>query len=225
MAGEFEKMMNEKMDNASVHDVLPGFDKEATWDELSAMLPEKKKRVLPLWWTHAAAVVAGLLIGGMLWHFAIDKEDTQVIVAKNPETTSAVTDVIIKRDTVFIRVQPQEVVAKTTNKKTAAPSQQIKRPNLKNNQPQPREEVIVTTTPEQPQTTQPAIQPEVKYAAKKAKPVHLLDIQNENRETALFHNDPEAARRSQFVLQITTDRLPDNNNQQEPSLLRELLKK
>lgn len=227
MAGEFEKMMNEKMDSASVHDVLPKFDKDATWDELSGMLPEKKKRILPLWWTHAAAVVAGLLVGGMLWHFALDKEEAQVIVAKTPEASSAVPDVIIKKDTVFIQVEPQKAVAKTTMKKAPAPAplQQTKQPNTQNTIHEPIEEVIVTTTPEQPQPTLPEVQPEVKYAAKKIKPVHLLDIQNENRETALYHNDPEAVRRSQFVLQITSERLPDNNSQQEPSLLRELLKK
>ena len=48
MSTDFEKMMNDKMEQASVNDVLSDFDKEQIWDELSERIPKKKKKVIPV---------------------------------------------------------------------------------------------------------------------------------------------------------------------------------
>lgn len=224
MAEDFEKLMSEKMEGASLKEVMPEFDKEAVWNELDNRLAAPAgRKVLPLWWTHAAAVAAGILLGVVLIRSLYGdggsgvEENTVTTVIKQ----DAAPAVVVKRDTVFIPVQPAMVPVKEVivRKKQAMPHEQLP----------VQEHVAVETSkePTQPPATEKAIeqQPVATVKPKKIKAVHLLDIDNENRQTALYHNDADAYHRSVFVLQISAQRLPGNNPQQRKgTLIKELLK-
>lgn len=221
MDGAFEKLVNEKMDNAPVQDVLPGFDKATTWDELSARLHPEKKRVLPVWWTQAAAGIAGILIGGLLWQLLPGNTTADTVATHTPSTNRQATPIVVKKDTVYIRVDNTTAIV-STEKKRKTTARTIVPPH----DSLPAEEgPVAKTAARLPPVPEEQHNPPLELpVARKIKPVHLLDIQNENRKTALYHNDPEASKRSEFVLHITTDRLPDNNNQHQ-SLFKELVKK
>jgi len=64
MRPDFENI-NERMERASLRDLMPGFDKEVEWLQLAGKLhPEKKRVLLPLW-SYAAAIL--LLLGVGVW--------------------------------------------------------------------------------------------------------------------------------------------------------------
>ncbi len=211
MGTDFEKMMNDKMENASLHDVLPGFDKDQAWDELSEKLPAKKKRrVVPVWWTHAAAVVAGVLIGSVAITTILNNDDKQaeqqVTIANKPVAPQ----VIVKTDTVYVTkevevpvVQPVAAPLQPVQKQQVVVAQQkeVAQPVKKKDQAP----AIVTETLTEEKTVI------AKAPVKKVKPVHLLDIENEDRNTALYQSDPSAKVRSGFALQISAERLPASN--------------
>ena len=223
MAKDFEKLVNEKMEAATLKDVMPDFDKEAMWNELDNRLPQPiKKKILPLWWTHAAAVAAGILLGVVLIRSLSGdgnsgiKENTVTTVIKQ----DAAPVVVVKRDTVFIPVQPAVPVKEViVRKKQVMPHQQLPVQEHAAVETQEIEQLL----PETAKNTEQ--QPVAQIKPRKKKAVHLLDIDNENRQTALYHNDADVHHRTGFALQISAQRLPDNNPQQrKETLIKELLK-
>ena len=62
MIPDFEKI-NERMEQASLNDFMPGFDKEQEWQKLSRQLHPVKKQI-PVWSYAAAAAMLLLLAGG-----------------------------------------------------------------------------------------------------------------------------------------------------------------
>ncbi len=225
MADDFEKMMNEKMDDASLHDVLPGFDKSAVWDELETRIPANKKKPVFVWWSHAAAIIGGILIGGMMLQlfFRQDTGRTNANVAAI-EQPAVQPEVIIKTDTVIITKEAVPVYIAAKEEKTTAPK------------PIPqKQETIIAQQEEQPVQEEQIpvleiikdIEPREVIAQavpKKVKPVHLLDIDNEDRMDALYNNEPSVTQKSGFALHISAKRLPNTNTKQK-SLLTGLLKK
>jgi len=79
MIPDFEQQLNEKMEQASLKELMPDFDKEHEWQQLEQkMCPVKVRRLVPLW-SYAAAIVL-LLVGG-IWFMkrgadTIDKQET-----------------------------------------------------------------------------------------------------------------------------------------------------
>ena len=64
MIPDFDKI-NERMEQASLKEFMPGFDKEQEWLQLSQQLhPLKKNKIIPIW-SYAAAVL--LLLAGGCW--------------------------------------------------------------------------------------------------------------------------------------------------------------
>lgn len=231
MGNDFKKMMNEKMEEASLDEVMPEFDKHATWNELEERIPAKKKKVVPVWWTHAATLAAGLILGAVIIKsLSVNNADTNTPapVAVTKETKQP--EVIVKTDTVFITkeviVPPvQKPIQKAVAPQPTPPKQETRIAQKPNNDTQQQAPIIEPPVQDKIVKKQ---QPEaVAQQSKPAqpKPIHLLDIDNENRQDALYHNDPSATHRSGFALQISTKRLPDKNNQQQPSLLNNLFKK
>lgn len=232
MSSDFERMMNEKMDNASVKDVLPGFDKDAAWAELEPRIAQKKQKPLLAWWTHAAAIVAGIIIGGFTLQLLLNTNNEGAVPAEvvQVQEQQYVAPVVVPADTVYI-VKEVEVPAKNN----VQPAPQLKsQPKYTQPKPavateaiaqQPAEQAIeLTPAPVEKKQQQPE-QAIAQAKPKKVKPIHLLDIDNEDRTDALYHNDPTASQRSGFALHISTKRLPDNNTQQQSSLLNGILKK
>lgn len=218
MKQDIEKMMNEKFDNASEKEVIPFFDKEATWEELSARITVEKKRPAFVWWTYAAAVLAGILIGSVAIRLWFQPATPEPIVKTLPAPAP---EVKIVTDTVYVPVPPIVIPQPVAKKKADKP---IQKPKMviaqKIQEPEPvpvkKHEPTETVIEEQP----------VAAAPKKVKPVHLLDIANENRSSALYHYDPAEKQRQGFVLQISTKRLPENKSpKQQSSILNGLVNK
>ena len=137
---------------------------------------------------------------------------------------------IVKTDTVFItkeiRVPAEPVMQQSAVKKdiyTPTPQTVIAK---ENKAPEIKEVEKALRQVVRPITQEPIKETVVvKAKPKKVKPVHLLDIENEDRNAALYNNDPSAKVRSGFALQITTDRLPSNNASAQQPVIRGLLKR
>lgn len=215
MGDDFKKLKG-RLDDAGLDDVLPGFDREQAWAELKQRIPAKKSKPLVGWWSHAAALVAGLLIGAML----IKSLSEQEVAAPVPVVAEQqdVTPTIIQRtDTVYV-VQESESKIKG-QKPTVQPSNHKSEPVIVQ-APEPVQQEA--TIPDTPETQQEVVV--AKQQPTPARPIHLLDIENEDRQTALYHNDAEASHKRGFVLQLSPKGLPDNKTNKAPTLLSPLLK-
>jgi hypothetical protein len=62
MENDFEQLWNDKLEGAPLKDLVPGFDREAEWNKLSEKLRPSRKRPVWLVWSHAAAIILGILI-------------------------------------------------------------------------------------------------------------------------------------------------------------------
>ncbi len=72
-----KKPLDERMEDAGLGDLMPGFDREAEWTKLHTQLhPARQRRVMPLW-LRAAAVLL-LLAGGSYVVWQLTNEDTAV---------------------------------------------------------------------------------------------------------------------------------------------------
>lgn len=211
MGKDLEQQMRDKMEQGKLDDIMPDFDKDMAWEDLSARLPEpKKKRPVIVWWTHAAALIAGILLGGvalkmLLQPQVITTEPQIVTVEKYQEP-----EVVVKTDTVFItkeiRTTPVESVVNPERKENVVIAKQ-------------QDDEVKEVAPPKEEVQQQQKDVIVQTKPKKVKPVHLLDMENEDRSTALYHNDPAAKQRSGFVFQINPDKLPDANTKQSPTLI------
>lgn len=220
MSSDFDKMMNEKMEQAKLDELMPGFNRGAEWEQLEQRIPEKKKtRLLPVWWTHVAAVVAGILIGSSLLLLNNKKDVTQPTVTVQHKQPVQQPEMIKQTDTVYLT---KEVIIE---KPVPAPVKRpiVQQPTL---QPQPKTEtIIVQEKPiENPAPQLPEAPTKGVKTSKEIKVVHLLDVENEDRESALNNYDPSKTTRSGFVLHISQDRLPDKKTQEPNSLLNSLRK-
>lgn len=225
MADDFEKMMNEKMDDASLHDVLPEFDKSAVWDELEPRIPAKKKKPAFVWWSHAAAIIGGILIGGMMLQLFLRQDfvnnTPNVAVIEKPAEQPSV---IIKTDTVFIAKEVEPVYVAGPEKKAVAPQQERNQPETVVAQQAKESVEIKEDFTSEPVNIVEPIDVIAVATVKKIKPIHLLDIDNEDRSDALYNNEPEVTQKSGFAFHISAKRLPASNTEQK-SLLTGLLKK
>lgn len=229
MSEEFDKILNDKLDYTSLNEIMPEFDKEEEWEKLSNRLPVKKRKILPLiGWTHAAALLVGLLISSL---FFLSREDKSLIVTNTaPEEITTPTDVFINVpvDTVYITQAPApasntkniQPVIRASNRSYSPMKTHPGAPSEKETQ----EPVIVqhTDTPTITNDTEPIAQKN--NQKEKITVVHILDIDNEDRQSALNNYDPSQKQRTGFALQITTRRLPDENSEKPTSLVRSILK-
>lgn len=220
MSAEMERILREKMENASAGDVMPGFDKEKEWEALSGRLPGNKKRIWLPAMRYAAVLVVGILAGGVamqLWWMSNKKAGVVDIVHVAP---LPVATEIVKTDTVYI---PEEKTVVATSKNTRRT-----RTVAINAEPEPIIHQLAKEYQPPAEITKEEHVPSiasVNTRPKQVKPVHLLDTDNEDRSSALFYNDPEAGSKRGFALHISAKRLPDNNSEQQRAVLGELLKK
>lgn len=227
MDKDFEKRLKEKMDKASLQDIMPGFDKEATWAEIDERMSERKKRVLPLWFNYAAAVAVGLLLGGglvkMWWKdTVVVTQPAQVIVKKVPTTIQPVDTMTNKVDVQITAPQSVPIHTNTNNiaktRSQTKPTEDSQAPALHLHTPKTND-IIATVTPDVQQdviaqTTQPI---------KKKKTVHLLDIENEDRQLALNDLSTSPATRVRIVMQVPLQSVESGSDHQSV-MLRNIIK-
>ncbi len=105
MTPDFENI-NERMERASLKELMPGFDKEAEWLQLSAKLHPARKRIhLPMW-SYAAAIL--LLLSAGIWfmlpptaknHPTIVQQSSSLPIVVPTDTATKATPAIAQTDT------------------------------------------------------------------------------------------------------------------------------
>jgi len=222
MEHEFEKQIRNKIHELSDTGLIPDFDKEKTWLEIESRIPLRKNKSFPLTTVHIAAVAAGVLIGILLWESLYPH-------SKSEETRSAFTNnrlhEIIKTDTVYITPYtppPHEKYARQRVIQHVAKMQHNQKLILQPDNTIAHEILEQDTVKTQEEKSG---NKEMKTAVtQKIKPIHLLDIDNEERQMALLNNDRLDSRKNYYVVQIPNQETHDMNNTQPTSLLKELIK-
>lgn len=218
MKQDFEDIMRRKMEEGDVQDIHPGFDKDLAWLEIESRIPQKKRKIFALGWSHAAALLVGVMVSSLVIMLTTNKQDdVNTVVISHTDT---LINTVTERDTITVQY-PQQVIVKTPVQKPD--TQMIQKP-VSTSAPilQPVEKRIAK---EEAEIAPEPIEATPVVAKKKVTVVHLLDIENEDRNTALYHNDPSAAQRSGFAFQISTKRLPENRNSEQSSVLINLIKR
>jgi len=67
MIPDFEKRLIDKMDQASLKELMPEFDKEQEWQRIAQKLQPRNKLLLPVW-SYAAAILVLCSIAGFTWY-------------------------------------------------------------------------------------------------------------------------------------------------------------
>jgi len=113
MIPDFEKI-NERMEQASLKELMPGFDTEAEWLQLSQQLhPAKRKMLLPKW-SYAAAVLLLLAFGSWIAWQVTHTNDLPV-ATKLPVSETAPLPVNKKMEVADTVIANKPMVAQTNN--------------------------------------------------------------------------------------------------------------
>lgn len=206
MGQYFEHLLKEKMDGAALEDHMPEYNLDGEWSGLSDRLQEKygkQKKVIPVMWSHAAAILVGVTIGFFLLKGFSGKQhgETTLAYTSHPVPTPAAqpTSVAVapatRIDTVIIvREQPGKAIVKT---------------GINNKPLQQRDTVMVLAKSEPILVQQSAIDSSVYRSIPKAEilvatttrkrpqAIHMLDMRNEDRDLI---NTPEYQGKSKNVL-------------------------
>lgn len=239
MDKDFEKRLKEKMDNTSLKDIMPSFDSEATWADIDDRMSAKKKRIVPVWFNYAAAVAVGLLLGGglvkMWWKDTkVITSPAEIIVKKVPTTMTPIDTMTNKVDVQISTkspattqprsVTPNQHIAKTKTDKaetTKTPIEQITTVDTQEVlvQAPERNDKPITPTPE---VKENAVVKTTTIPIKK-KTVHLLDIENEDRQAALNDVSAPSATRVRMVMQVPLQEVESGADHQSV-MLRNIIK-
>lgn len=226
MEQKLKDILNRKMDSLPLKDAIPDFDKAGAWGELSSRLMSEKRQRLPLlgWWSYAAALVGGLLIGGFAVHYlqggnpkdmpglSTTKNVIPAVQEPNARASGTLTLPIAHpsadaADAVFMRkdrsavAQPSMALQKTVvPSKAEVPQQQLQQPV-----PEQTTSIAVAVAPESPKEHYPAL-----------RAIHLLDIESEDK-TVLINDAGKVHAGLSFSFYISPSRLPEGKDAQAPS--------
>ncbi len=218
-------LLQEKLDGLPAADAAPGFDRAQTWTEIAGRLAPPKRRTLPFrphWGYAAAALLAGLLLGGpVLKYLQPDAAPAPAVTATDtPRTKPAALPVV--------PAPPAPVVAGTRNRSVAAPAPASGATPVRGNRmvaAPVREAVPQTPVPEPKPLDRPQPAPAPVAAARTPRrAVHLLDLQTDDR-TVLLDDGPAVRPSTGFTLYLSPKRLPDGRDDGAPSsVIRPLLR-
>lgn len=193
MKRNLDSSIRQKIDEASLKELMPGFNPEALWQQVSEKVQPRRNRVIP--WrraTYAGSLAAGILLA---WFFLF--RDTRDAGPARPlEPTEQVTRVSPPPPSALpapATTRPEPPAPSTAPATIPAPSHTAAAPSLaqqpvttptKRTAPQALPDPVVAaapTTPEpQPQPVSPAL-----AGARPSRPVHFLDINNEDKDIIL----------------------------------------
>ncbi|MEZ5017862.1 MAG: hypothetical protein R2800_12465 [Flavipsychrobacter sp.] len=234
MKREFEKL-GKRLDSADLNDIMPSFDKQAEWSDLQERLQAAdKKRVIPIWFRYAAAVVAGLLLGGVSVNQWLSNGGVTAPIAVEQTAPTTQPTIIINQPSVpsYNTIENAQTV-----EEAVATVERKEKPIVKEHQvKEAPKEIIATTKNEEkikpaPTTIAPKqieqqeeVVAEIKSPLKR-KAVHLLDIDNEDRQIVL--SDPESASSTfqQLKKQVAHTHTMSASSTNQPIVLRKMLKK
>lgn len=239
MDKDFEKRLKDKMDNTSLKDIMPSFDSEATWAEIDDRMSAKKKRIVPVWFNYAAAVAVGLLLGGglvkMWWSDTkVITSPTEVIVKKVPTTMTPI-DTMTNKVEVQISTkspattQPRSVTPNQHIAKTKADKAETTKTAIEQITTVDTQEVLVQAPERNDKPITPTPEVKEKVVVKtttspiKKKTVHLLDIENEDRQAALNDVSAPSATRVRMVMQVPLQEVESGADHQSV-MLRNIIK-
>lgn len=231
MEREFENLENQ-LDNANLNDIMPSFDKDAGWAGLQEKLDDaEKKRIIPIWFRYAAVVV-GLLLGGLLIKQLVGGNNLTPQVAVHQNNATTLPQAIIVN-------QPKEHLATHTEQKQSAAVAIVKEkrkiaPIIKEVEIEQKENNKVITelqeelTPKNVVEKMVAKQKEIvveEQVLLRRKVVHLLDIDNEDREVVLSNPASSSSSFQHIMKQVAHTHTMSPNTIDQPILLRKMLKK
>lgn len=185
MATDFEQHFKETLDAGGINNAAPQFDKEAEWNELKSRLIHRPKRKLWPVWSHAAALLAGIIVCWFLmrqWGGSTKAEQSIVVMPtttvhpeNKPDAANTAPHAVIGQPTPIPAAQvarPATVTAKFIVAKANKDTATVAAVN------QAMQDQI-TAKPALPQPMPLASAP-----VKKPRPVaiHVLDIENEDRQ-------------------------------------------
>lgn len=225
MKNELEEQMKRMTDDASLEELLPGFDKEALWGSISDELhPEKpaKKHFLLGWMSHAAAILLAIAGTWLFLHF--NQRGTGDAVAVNipvatpqipvkNEQVAAVPQQALPRATGAQIVPQDKQIQTSVNYDSATPVASVKE----------AAPVIIPQSPAQVPEEQkimvPEPQPVVVTVAKKTRKVtHYLDL---DMDEPAYDVVPHPAPPVFVQMKLNKPDMPNNSNQKMP--LKELV--
>jgi hypothetical protein len=191
MAEDFENLLRDKMEQASLKELMPSFDVEEEWAGLQDRLqPSKRRSLIPVW-AYAAAIILAIISGWPLLKNMMDnpQNEENKTATVSPKTKQPAVlqpmPVVTTKDS----VKPQVAIAKANSGKRTTPNIQKRVYNV------PADTTIVLVQ-QIPTTTQPAMQDSpqsikheplqtvVAVKVNKQRPValHVLDVENEDRD-------------------------------------------
>lgn len=187
MSGSFEERLKQKLEQSSPEELGYRPDREQLWHKV---VTRQKRRSLPLrlWLSHAAAIAAGLLIGGF---FLATYKDREAAAGLKPGQATAV--VQTQQPQAAENTNAPDKAPVTPSVATVQPATRHHLQQAHNPQPakgQPPTPITPVTTQQQVTTAAvpvPVPTPEPVVVARveptktaKAKVLHLMDIDNEN---------------------------------------------
>lgn len=220
MDEQLRSILKEKMESLSVKDIAPAFNARQTWNELSPRVEKKERRLVPVAWAYAAALVLGILIGGAAIYHNLTKEEQ--VVAKNGDEA------------------PASKMAKGPSPEIAQPKTADSPPKLVSNQgivspvsrKQPKAQQVSVVIARKAESSNPQIVEEAALfetpakdevattieskATSATRAMHLLDIADEAR-TALLNEPRPKHSGTSFTLYISPNRLPEGRDVQAPA--------
>ncbi|XZF13962.1 hypothetical protein ACTHGU_19460 [Chitinophagaceae bacterium MMS25-I14] len=182
MTPDFDKELRDKISNAPVKDLMNDFDTAETWNCIRERMqtPEKKKPAgINIWATHLAACLAGMAVTWLIffYHPAADNRTTGVVIVKKDtvwKTVARATSQTLQP--VTSQGTHTSYVIKTiqADKKTPAPVTPIQIPDKRSDE-SPADNATGTSY---------AVQSGTNISVQREVTVHLMDINNEDRDLA-----------------------------------------
>lgn len=218
------KKIVDKMDSASMEDILPGFDKNEVWQELQPQL-SKRKRLFAGYHAYAATIIGILLILGayLLWPVQEDVIVTKSIKTPQPEMKQG-KSIDTPLPSAADAVLPAPVATEAENQKTQRNNTRQKPvvvkvvPQEESNSVTPQQVVVQQV----PVTEVAAETANVVVPKRRIRAIHLSDVDEEMKSLVIKNPAPQNFG-NKVVYFISGDHKPEKEDN-APAGVRSLLK-
>jgi hypothetical protein len=218
MEDQLRNILKDKVGSLSVKDIAPAFNSSHTWNELSARLEKKERKLVPVLWAYAAALVLGFFIGGSVIYYSLRSGSEVVVQSKQvlrqtPVTNQMSGEQVARNDQNAISVlQPP-----TKRKRSVKQSGQVAS-KVPTDQPLriPAQTSSVIVAESVSTQTGVAVK-----AASKPRAIHLLDVEGEDRMVLI--NESQETKKSVLQVYFSPNRVARQDNTQAPASVLEFI--